>query len=556
VEILVALLGVLKAGGAYLPLDPKYPAERLSFMLTDSAIRLIVTQEKLRNLSEATQTELICLDSDRHEIAAESEQHINSGVDGTNLAYVIYTSGSTGQPKGAMIAHQSVSNLIIGAVDKFRLKHDSKFLQFASLSFDVAVEEIFPVWSVGGAVVMQSDDLLYSYSDLAKVIERHGVTTVELPTIYWREWIRDLSRAQRRAPGCLRLVIIGGESISPEILKEWRDHRVPLLHVYGVTEVAVTSTVYPVPSDLDHEENLSEIPIGRPIANTEVYLVGGILQSMPIRVPGEMYLGGAGIARGYLNRPELTAVRFIPSPFGRQPGSRLYKTGDLARYLGDERIEFAGRIDYQLKIRGHRIEPAEMESALMQMPAVGECIVIAREVSPDDKRLVAYLVLKEGEAVTAHELRQFLKPRLPAHLIPSSFVILESLPLSPHGKVDRQALPAPGDHDLEPGTMYVAPSTPIEEEVAQIFREVLKVEKVGIYDDFFALGGHSLLVTQVISRANSAFQIKLPIRTLFNSPTVEGLVVAIVERQAEQLADDDLSQLLADLADLKELSGS
>ena len=545
--MLVGLLGILKAGGAYVPLDPTYPAERLAFLLDDARVQLIVTQEKLGELLESTRAELIPIDGDFGAIAREREENIDGGVTSENLAYVIYTSGSTGRPKGAMVTHQSVVNLVADARDKFRLERDSKFFQFASLSFDVAVEEIFPTLSVGGVVALQSDNLLYSYSDLAKTIDRHEVTTIELPTVYWREWMRDLSSRQRRAPRSLNLVIIGGERISSEILKEWREHEVPLLHVYGVTEVAVTSTVYPIPADLVDEAGLPEIPIGRPMANTEVYLLDDRLQPTPLRIPGEMYLGGVGLARGYLNRPDLTAERFVPSSFGIQPGSRLYRTGDLARSSPEGCLEFIGRIDRQIKIRGHRIEPVEIESVLMQLPSVSECVVVARGDEPDDRRLVAYLVLKEGEAETALELRRFMKQRLPAYLVPSSFVILESLPLSPHGKVDRQALPPPGIYDVDLGGEYVAPSTPIEEDVARIFGAALGIDDVGIYDDFFDLGGHSLLVTQVVSRVNSAFQIELPVRALFDAPTVSGIVAAIVESQVGQSEDNVLSQMLAEL---------
>jgi amino acid adenylation domain-containing protein len=551
-DLLVGLLGILKAGGVFVPLDAAYPADRLTFMLGDAAVRLIVTQEGLKGLFGSMETELICLDGDRREIIRESEEKIAGGVGGENLAYVIYTSGSTGLPKGTMITHESVVNLVTAAVGKFSLERDSRFFQFASLSFDVAIEEIFPVLSIGGAVVLESDKLLYSYADLAQALERQNVTTIELPTIYWVEWMRELSRMQRRAPRSLDLLIIGGERISPEIWKEWREQGVPLLHVFGVTEVAVTSLVYPIPADFGAVESLSEIPIGRPIANTEAYILDSGLQPAPPRIPGEMYLGGIGIARGYLDRPELTAERFVPSPFGTQPGGRLYRTGDLARYSLDGSIEFIGRIDHQVKIRGYRIELAEIESVLIQFPAIGECVVLAREDESGDKRLVAYLVPKEGDVANVSELRQFLKRRLPAYMAPSSFVILESLPLSPHGKVDRRALPAPDKNDAAPGGMRVAPDTPIEKDVARIFSEALKVEDVGIYDDFFALGGHSLLVTQVIGRLNRAFQVELSIRDLFDAPTVSGLVAAIVERQAGQFGDELLSQMLADLEALPE----
>jgi amino acid adenylation domain-containing protein len=555
ISMLVGLLGILKAGGAYAPLDPRYPAERLNFMLDDAAVQLIVTQKKLRELLESTKAELIFIDGDPGAVVREREENIDSGVTSENLAYVIYTSGSTGLPKGAMITHRSVVNLVSDARGKFRLERDSKFFQFASLSFDVAVEEIFPVLSVGGAVVMQSDDLLYSYSDLAKTVERHEVTTIELPTVYWVEWMRELSRMRRRAPRSLNLVIIGGERISPEILKEWREHEVPLLHVYGVTEVAVTSIVHPIPADhtnFGDESGLLEIPIGRPMAGTEAYLLDDRLQPTPLRIPSEMYLGGVGLARGYLNRPDLTAERFVPSPFGMLPGSRLYRTGDLARSSPDGCMEFIGRIDRQIKIRGHRIEPVEIESVLLQLPPVSECAVIARGDGPDDRRLVAYLVLKEGAAETALGLRRFASQRLPAYLVPSSFVILQSLPLTPHGKVDRQALPPPGVYDVELGGEYVAPATPLEEDVAGIFGDALGIDDVGIYDDFFALGGHSFLAPRVVSRVNSAFRIELPIRALFDAPTVSGIVAAIVESQAEQLEDDVLSQMLAELETLSD----
>jgi amino acid adenylation domain len=546
------MLGILKAGGAYVPLDPTYPTERLTFMLEDASVRLIVTQEKLRGLLGAGQAELVCVDSDRGEIVQESGENIESGVSGENLTYVIYTSGSTGRPKGTMLTHQSVVNLVRESVGKFRLDQGSRFLQFASLSFDVAVEEIYPVLSIGGAVVLQSDNLMYSYLDLSKTIGRHGVTTIELPTAYWREWMRELLGADGGAPRCLDLVITGDEKITANVFREWKEHGVSLLHVYGVTEAAVNSIVYPVPEYFGEGEGHAAIPIGKPIANTEVYILDGGLQPTPIRIPNEMYLGGIGLARGYLNRPDLTAARFIPAPFGTQAGGRLYRSGDLARFLPDGRIEFVGRIDHQLKIRGHRIEPAEIESVLMQVSSVRECVVIAREDEPGDKRLVAYLVLKEGRAETPQGLRRLLKQMLPAYLVPSSFMILESLPLSPHGKVDRRALQAPSKDHVEPGDSYVSPCTPIEEDVASIFRDVLRVENVGIYDDFFDLGGHSLLVTQVISRVNSAFQIEMPIRVLFDTPTVSGLVAAIVESQAGQFEDEALSQMLADLEELAE----
>jgi amino acid adenylation domain-containing protein len=564
VEMLVALLGILKAGGAYVPLDPTYPAERLNFMLEDAAAPLIVTQESLRGQLEAGNAELICMDSDHGAIVLESGENTESGASGENLTYVIYTSGSTGRPKGAMITHRSAVNLVTDAVRKFRLERDSRFLQFASLSFDVAVEEIYPVLSIGGAVVLLSDNLSYSYSDLTETIERHDVTTIELPTAYWRAWMRESLRAGSRAPRCLDLVITGDERISAETFKEWKEHEVSLLHVYGVTEATVNSMVYLAPSDFGEGESQAAIPIGNPIANTEVYLLDDRLQPTPLRIPGEMYLGGAGLARGYLNRPELTAERFAPSPFGNRAGSRLYKSGDLARRSPvplatlDGCLEFVGRVDHQIKIRGYRVELGEIEAALKSHPMTQEAVVTAVEDGSGSDKLIAYVAPKYEHRQAADEmslsklLRSHIKAILPSYMTPSSFVFLDSLPLSPNGKVDRWALPEPGKQDVRGSDVYVAPSTPIEEDVARIFGEVLGIENIGIYDDFFALGGHSLLVMQVVNRVNNAYQIKLPIRTLFDGPSVNDLVAAIVESQVEQLGDDIFSQMLAEIGELSE----
>ena len=403
VEMLVGLLGILKAGGAYVPLDPAYPVERLRFMLADAAAPLIVTQEKMRAELGISQAELICIDSDRQEILPGSEENPESGVTGENLAYVIYTSGSTGRPKGAMITHQSAVNLVTDAITKFRLTPDSRFLQFASLSFDVTVEEIYPVWAIGGAVVLLPDNLSYSYSELTNTIERHGVTTAELPTAYWREWMRELLRLGRKAPGCLDLLITGDEVISVDVFREWKELEVPLWHVYGVTEVTVNSMGYRAPSNFGEDGARAPIPIGKPMANTEVYLLDNRLQLMPPRIPSEMYLGGAGLARGYLNRPELTAEKFIPSLFGEKAGSRLYKTGDLALCYPassdlqsqlDGGLNFAGRIDHQIKVRGYRVELGEIEAALKSHPLIEEAVVTAVENGSGHNKLVAYVAPK------------------------------------------------------------------------------------------------------------------------------------------------------------------
>jgi amino acid adenylation domain-containing protein len=528
VEMLVGLLGALKAGGAYLPLDPTYPAERLSFMLEDAAARLIVTQEKLGSLFSATTAGLICLNSSRGEIVRESGENIDSGVNTENLAYVIYTSGSTGVPKGTMVTHRSVVNLVTDAVKKFRLGPESRFLQFASLSFDVVVEEIYPSWSVGGSVVLLSDGAPYSYSELTETIEKHEVTTVELPTVYWREWMRELSKDHGRAPRCLDLVITGDERISAEIFREWKEHKIPLLHVYGVTEATVNSIVYPVPADFGEGGSPQSIPIGKPIANTEVYLLDGRLQPTPLRIPGEVCLGGVGVSRGYLNRPELTAERFVPSPFGNRDGSRLYRSGDLARSSESGWVEFIGRADAQVKLRGYRIELGEIESELSRHPAIGEAVALAREDNHGDKRLVAYYTVAgsngAGSKVEAETLRVYLSSKLPGHMIPTAYVELESLPLTPNGKLNRRALPQPDGASA--AHKYEAPVGEVETTLARIWAEALKLDRVGRHDNFFALGGHSLLALSLIERMRSE-GLQTDVRTLFITPTIAKLAAGM-----------------------------
>jgi amino acid adenylation domain-containing protein len=510
-------------------LDPAYPAERLNFMLEDAAVRLVVTQEKLGSLLDATTAELLCIDSNCDEITREDDKNVESGVESENLAYVIYTSGSTGRPKGTMITHRSVVNLVTDAVRKFRLKPESKFLQFASLSFDVAVEEIYPVWFIGGAVVLRSDEVLYSYAELSKTIERHEVTTVELPTVYWSEWIGEMSRTQSKAPRSLDLVLTGDERVSPEILKEWKEQEVSLLHVYGVTEVAVTSIVYPVPADLGDRGNCAAIPIGLPMANTEVYLLDGVLQPTPLRMTSELYLGGEGVSRGYLNRPELTAERFVPSPFGKRPGSRLYKSGDLARSTREGYLEFVGRVDHQVKIRGYRVEPGEIEAVLNEHQSVRRSIIVAIDDERGGNRLVGYVVGEDG--VTVAELKSHLRERLPEHMVPQEMLLLEEMPVIVNGKIDRKRLLSLTDARQPRIERFVSPRDLLEFRLVQIWESVLHIHPISVKDNFFDLGGHSLLAVSLMSKIRSVVGRELPLSSLFQGGTVEHMA-AILRRDA------------------------
>ena len=519
-DLVVGLLGILKAGGAYVPLDPAYPKERLAYMLSDSQLPVLLTQEKLVAELPEHGAGVVCLDTDWGRISQESEENPVSGVKPENLAYVIYTSGSTGRPKGVLIPHQGLVNHSSAIIQQYSLTANDRVLQFATFSFDVAAEEIFPSWSSGATLVLRPAEMPASLSDFTKFVERESLTVLNLPTPYWQEWVLELSQWESTLPKSLRLVVVGSETVLLERLVVWQQHvgaRVSWRNAYGPTETTITATVYQPAIGLG-QEKVNSVPIGRPIANTQVYILDSHLQPVPIGVPGELYIGGLGLARGYLNRPELTEKKFIRSPFG----DRLYKTGDLVRYLPDGNIEFLGRIDNQVKIRGFRIELGEIEAVLAEHPGVTQVAVIAREDQPGNKRLVAYVLLNPEQEATSSELRRFLKEKLPDYMVPAAFVELEELPLTPNGKVDRRALPAPDLSRSGLKECFVAPRTATEEVLAGIWAEVLGIERghVGIYNSFFELGGHSLLATQVASRIRQAFQVELPLRSFFEEPTV------------------------------------
>ncbi len=527
-EMVVGLLGILKAGGAYVPLDPAYPQERLAFMLSDSQVSVLLTQEKLRVRLTEHGAHVVCLDADWGIISQEREENPVNSAKPKNLAYVIYTSGSTGKPKGVMIQHQSLVNFTETAIVEYGLTWRDRVLQFASISFDAAAEEIYPCLTCGGTLVLRSDEMLSDLPTFMQKCRDWELTVLDLPTAYWQQLTSELATAGLMFPESLRLVIIGGERALPERVGMWQKFigaRPQLVNTYGPTEATVVATMYKLPAAAPSETNLTEVPIGRALRHVRTYILDQHLQLLPIGVSGELYIGGAGLARGYLNRPDLTEEKFIPNPFSDEPGARLYKTGDLARYLSDGNIEFLGRIDHQVKIRGFRIELGEIEAVLSQHPEVRETVVIAREDQPGNKRLVAYVVSNQ-ESPTASELRRFLKEKLPDYMVPSAFVMLDALPLTPNGKVDRRALPAP-DTGLSQETSFVPPRTTTEKVIAEIWAEVLGLKLVGIHDNFFELGGHSLLVTQVISRLRSAFEVELPLRCLFEFPTIAGVAEAI-----------------------------
>jgi len=522
VTMVAALLGILKAGGAYLPLDPACPSERLRWMLADAGASILLSQQPGLEPLGALPIPVVSLDQDWPAIARESEENPDPQTSAANLAYVIYTSGSTGTPKGVAVPQRAVTRLVCNT-DYVQLQPTDAVAQAANLAFDAATFEIWGALLNGAQLVGIPRELLLAPPAFAAQLRQQGITVLFLTTALLNQLVQDVPDAFSG----LRYLLFGGEVVDPRTVARVQQHGGPqhLLHVYGPTENTTFTTGYPVKSQAE----TTTIPIGRAIANTQLYLLDANLQPVPIGVTGEVYLGGEGLARGYLQRPALTAERFIPHPFSRELGARLYKTGDLARYRADGNLEFLGRLDDQVKLRGFRIELGEIEAVMSQHPAVQDVRVMLREdgttaTAAENRRLVAYLVPQVNHRLTAQELRSFLKPKLPDYMLPAAFVVLERLPLTPNGKVDRRALPPPDWLPAEQAPQAPqAPRTSLEEALSEIWAEVLGRQPVGIEDNFFELGGHSLLATQLISRIRDRYGVEVPLRQFFEMPTIIGL---------------------------------
>ncbi|MBE7384646.1 MAG: amino acid adenylation domain-containing protein [Leptolyngbya sp. SIO1E4] len=534
VEMVVGLLGILKAGGAYVPLDPNYPAERLNYMLADSGIEVLLTQRSLSEFWLKEQVQEVHLDTGWGVMEQYGLEDFGSGVCSNNLAYVIYTSGSTGQPKGVAMHHASLVNLILWQLERSSAKYGTKTSQFAPISFDVSFQEIFSTWLSGGTLILVAEDTRRDGVALLKLLMQQGVERLFLPFVALEQLAQNANNTEFLLPNLCELITAGEQLRITQTLVNFFD-KLPncrLENQYGPTEthVATASALKGFPS------SWPSLPsIGRPIANTQIYILDKCFKPVPIEVPGELYIAGTGLAKSYLNRPDLTSEKFLSNPFAgseaKNQSLKIYKTGDLARYLPDGNIEFLGRIDHQVKIRGFRIEPGEIEALLSKNPAVLKTLVVARKDNSGNKRLVAYVVPKldyqDSNGQIFHklvpQLRSFVKEVLPEYMIPSAFVILKALPLTPNGKIDRKALPAPDTTRSPLEKEFVPPRTLTEELLAGIWSNVFGLDQVGIYDNFFDLGGHSLLAVRLISQVRSTFQIELPLRALFELPTVASL---------------------------------
>ena len=520
IEMMIGLLGILKSGGAYVPLDPYYPADRLAFMLEDSGVSMLLTQHSLFNQIPDTQARIVSLDSGWAEIAAYPDSPVDSQAGPDNLAYVIYTSGSTGKPKGAMIIHRGLVNYLTWCQRAYPLEMGQGTPVHSSISFDLTVTSLFPVLLAGRTVHMLPEELgVEALSEFMRQVKDNSLVKI---TPAHLKLIGEQMPAGE-AQSCTHAFIIGGENLLVDHVDFWQKYapNTALVNEYGPTETVVGCCVYWAPPG-KHQSGV--IPIGKPIINTRLYVLDPYLQPVPIGVRGELYIGGVGVARGYLNRPDLTAERFLPDPYNPVPGARMYKTGDLVRWLPDGNLECLGRIDFQVKIRGFRVELGEIESALSQCVGVKETAVWVRE-DGGVKRLVAYFVAEEpSSAPTAIDLREFLKQRLPDYMIPYAFVQLDGLPLTPNGKLDRKLLPAPEVQNSTAAANEL-PVTPDEQSLARIWQTVLNVKQVGLHDNFFELGGDSILSIQVVSRARQA-GIQITPRLLFENPTIAALVQA------------------------------
>jgi amino acid adenylation domain-containing protein len=528
-DMVVALLGCMKAGAGYVPLDPSYPRKRLAFYLKDSRLDVVLTQ---RQFAEAIRTEhdvqLVCLDADWEIISEQSDENFDSGVTPENLICVIYTSGSSGKPKGVMLAHRGVCNRLLWEQARNPLTEADAILQTSSLNFDISIWEVFTALLAGGRVVLARSVGYQEGAYLIDVIAREQISIISCVPSMLQVLI---SHERIRACASLKRALCGGEAMPVELQDEFfSKSRADLHNSYGPTEGSIDATFWACKRDDNHRT----IPIGKPIANMRVYILDANSQPVPVGIPGELHISGTGVARGYLDLPDLTADRFIPDPLGCEAGARLYKTGDKARFLPEGDIEFLGRFDEQVKLRGFRIELREIENVLLKHETIREAVVVIREDEPGDRRLAAYMVSANRERINTSEIRSYLREELPEYMVPSYFLQLEALPCTPNGKINRRALPAPGRSRPELDYEFVSAETPVEELIANIWADALKLDRVGMHDNFFDLGGHSLLAVRVHDRLCKELKIEIPLLRLFEYSTVHTLAQFLTNSQQSQ----------------------
>jgi amino acid adenylation domain-containing protein len=538
-DMVAALWAILKCGGAFVPLDPAYPKERLAFMIKDAGVPVLLTQQHLLPRLATNGEQVICVDQETELGHDESDLGVAVRLD--QLAYVIYTSGSTGLPKGVMIPHRGLHNYLSWCIEAYGAAQGKGSIVHSSISVDLTITSLFAPLLVGGTIII-ADPAPGVESLIHEIRKVDDLSFLKLTPAHMKLLGQQMN--PWGLPGRARALVIGGEALLAEDVAVWQEAapETVLFNEYGPTETVVGCCVFQVPPG---RWKGGPIPIGRPIANTELFILDAERQPMPIGVPGELYIGGAGLARGYLNRPELTAEKFVPHPF--RSGARLYRTGDRARLLVDGNIEFLGRLDEQVKIRGFRIEPGEIEAVLSQHPAVRGTAIVPWDDPSGNKQLVAYVVPARDQTLGAEGLQSFLRDKLPPHMVPSVYIMLDHLPLSPSGKVDRRALPIPENREQRGVKTFVPARSAVEEILADIWSQVLGVDRVGIHDDFFSLGGHSLLAVQVIARLHSKLKVGVPIRWLFDRPTVAALAEVIEETLVSQTESQNVSMLLDEL---------
>jgi aspartate racemase len=541
-DMVVAIIGVIKAGGAYLPLDPAYPVDRLSFILEDACARIVVTQSALLGLFQDQEITAVCLDVDEQEISRFPASKPETAVSAENLVYVIYTSGSTGKPKGVMITHSSLVNFIEVACSALDVNPDDVYLQSATIAYALSVRQLMVPLVVGATIVVASSAEIGDPLELFSLIKRRNITLMDMVPSFWRNCIQRLSQLPQDEQtalldNSLRRIVSIGEALMSDLPRDWTERfgqQVKLVNIFGQTETTGVVATYPIPRDV--QAGFGVVPIGRSASHTKLYILDSKLRPVPDGEMGELCVSNPCLARGYLNRPDLTAEKFTPNPFNDGFSDRLYRTGDIARCRSDGNIEFLGRGDQQVKIRGQRLELGEVEAALREHQAVRDCVIMARGDNPDDKYLAAYVVITPGSRLTPVEFKEFMRKRLPEYMVPAVIIFLDALPLNPNGKINRLALPDPktlGAKEQHPEGDIVPPRNQVEKTIAHIWQDVMKLDEVGIHDNFFDLGGHSLMAVRILTRIERDLGVRLPLTSLFHSVTISQLAELVNRREDE-----------------------